>query len=873
MSKKVRRLFEQFQPEHYEVDLIPDRDALTFTGSVTIVGKKVGRPSQRITLHQKDLKITRASIIKHEKNGDTEVDITRINTHVGFDEVRLHTGKPTHAGKYTVRLEFSGKITRAMDGIYPCFFKEGKTEKRLIATQFESHFARQVFPCIDEPEAKATFDLILTTPKDEVAIANTPIKAQEVSGSSVRTAFETTPKMSTYLLAFVYGEMKYKESKTKQGVVIRVYSTPENIDRTDFALETAVQCLEFYNDYFGVDYPLPKCDFIALPDFAAGAMENWGCITFREQALLVDEKRTSLMAKQYVAHVIAHELTHQWFGNLVTMRWWTDLWLNEGFATWMSYLAIDHMFPEWQMWTQFIVDEQQQAMKLDALVNTHPIEVTVGHPDEIRTIFDSISYDKGASVIHMLHDYLGARDFRVGLSYYLKQHSYANTDTDDLWEALETASEKPVKEFMHAWTSQPGFPVVHADIDDKAVSLSQERFFINPLHRHDSVQRWPVPLHPNIKGITGNLEKANKKFEAGDQHELKLNAGQGGFYRTVYNSTHLEKLSEQLRRGKFGPLDRLGLLGDALEGAKAGKLDTLDVLRFLQNFQHEDNYAVWDVIASCFGSIRMVMDDDELRKDMKPFVRGLVASELKRLGWERKKTDTHFDRLLRPVILGMAAAADEPSVVKKCKELFAQAHSSQDISPDLKVAPLRRNVRRGGDIDPDLRGMVFGTIARIGDKKEFDLLLAMHNATALSEERVTLTAALTGFRQPALVKRALQLVTSDEVRLQDASYWIAYSFLNRFAREEAWKWLKENWDWLKENLGSDHSFSYMPIYAARAFSREDFITEYRDFFTEVMEPVLERSYKQGIEMIEWQSAWRQRDLKEIKHFFAIQAKS
>jgi len=870
MSKKVKRLFEQFQPEHYELDLIPDRDAMTFIGTVTITGKKVGRPSQRITLHQKDLKITSASIIKHEKNGDTKVMVDRINTHAGFDEVRLHSKKELYAGKYTVRLEFSGKITRAMDGIYPCFFKEGEVEKKLIATQFESHFARQVFPCVDEPEAKATFDLILTTPQDEAVISNTPIKSQKPVGDFTRTAFETTPKMSTYLLAFVYGDMKYKESKTKQGVVIRIYATPGNIDRADFALETAARCLEFYNDYFGVEYPLPKCDFIALPDFAAAAMENWGCITFREQALLVDEKRTSLPSKQLVAHVIAHELTHQWFGNLVTMRWWTDLWLNEGFATWMSYLAVDHMFPEWEMWTQFIVDEQQQAMKLDALVNTHPIEVTVHHPDEIRTIFDSISYDKGASVIHMLHDYLGPRDFKVGISYYLKQHSYSNTDTDDLWDALETASEKPVKRFMHTWTSQPGFPVIHAEIDDEGVSLTQERFFANPLHDHESTQLWPVPLHPNSKAISGNLEKEKIHYSIKSQSGLKFNANQGGFYRTTYNATHLEKLGEQVRQDKFGPLDRLGLLGDALESAKAGKLDTLDVLRFVQNLKNEKDYAVWDVIASCFGSIRMVMDDDELREDMKPFIRNIVAKELVRLGWVRKKDDSHFDRLLRPVILGMAAASDNPDVVKKCQELFAHAHSSKDIAPDLKVALHPRNVRRGRDIDPDLRGMVFGTIARMGGKKEFDQLLSMHNSTTLSEERVTLTAALTGFKQPELIKRALRLITSDDVRLQDASYWIAYSFLNRFAREETWKWLQKNWGWLKENLGSDHSFSYMPIYAARAFSREDFINEYRDFFTEVMEPVLERSYKQGIEMIEWQSAWRKRDLKEIKTFFVAQ---
>ena len=439
MSKNVTRLFEQFAPEHYTIHIALSEDKKSFTGSATVKGRKTGRPSERITLHAKDLKITDAKVaLNDKKNGVKEIELSRTNIQKSYDEVRLHASETLFPGSYEISMNFSGDITKNMEGIYPSNFEEDGVKKQLIATQFESHHAREAFPCIDEPEAKATFDFSLTHAKDEVALGNTPEieSRREESGNRRTTTFETTPVMSTYLVAFVTGEMAVKEAKSKSGVTIRTYATSHQIEHTEFALGVAVKAMDFYEDYYDIPFPLAKCDFVALPDFASGAMENWGLITFREQALLVDD-HTSLGSKQWVALVVAHELTHQWFGNLVTMRWWTDLWLNEGFASWMEYLAVDSQFPEWELWTQFAVDEQQLALKLDSLEHTHPIEVSIKHPDEIRTIFDAISYQKGASVIHMLHDYLGAEPFRDGLRHYLKAHAYNNTDTVDLWAALE----------------------------------------------------------------------------------------------------------------------------------------------------------------------------------------------------------------------------------------------------------------------------------------------------------------------------------------------------------------------------------------------------------------------------------------------------
>lgn len=856
MAKKVTRLYQQFIPENYQLHLQPDSQSLTFTGSVIIKGRKVGRPSQRLTFHQKDLKITKAEVIKHDRKGDTEVDIVRINNHRSFDEVRLHSNGMIYPGDYTVKLEFEGLITRQMNGIYPSYFMRESKQKILIATQFESHHAREAFPCIDEPEAKATFQLSLITQKDDVVLSNTPVMKEEAVSQATKlkttnyklTTFGVTPKMSTYLLAFVCGDLEFTEATTSDGVLVRAYATPDNVKYTDFALKTAVDSLEFYNQYFDIPYPLAKCDLIALPDFASGAMENWGLMTYREQALLVDPLNTSLSLKQYVATVVAHEMTHQWFGNLVTMRWWTDLWLNESFASWMSYLAIDHLFPQWELWTQFLVDEQAVAFSADALANTHPIEVTVNHPDEIRTIFDAISYEKGSSVLNMLHEYLGATTFRDGLRLYLKRHAYGNTDTVDLWTALEEVSKKPVKDFMSAWTSQSGYPIVHATIGDDKLELKQERFYLNSLATKDS-STWPIPLLTSEDIGTSTLITAELIIDnIKPSGSFIINHNQTSFFRTVYDSKHLANLAMAIKAGKLNEIERFGLLSDAFEAAKAGYDSTTDVLKLLAAYDDEDSAIVWDVIAAGIGSIRIVMGE-EVRDALKPLVRQLVAKQLKRLGWDEKPTDSHFDLLLRPTILGLASFGEEPTVVDKAKKLFA-------------------NMNKPEDLNPDIRAVVYGTIARIGGKAEFDKLVALHNNCTHSEERVTLSGALTGFKQPELIDRALAMITTDVVRLQDASYWIAYSFMNRHARLKTWGWLITNWQWLSTNLGTDLSFSRMPIYASRGFSDKDFLPTFKKFFAMHMSPAFERPVKQAIEIIEWQATWKERDNDKLKEYLS-----
>lgn len=842
MKKSVTRLYESFKPGNYNLKLTLNPEKMVFSGTVVIQGQKTGRPSQRLTLHQKGLTIKTAVVTRHDKKGDEAVEIDRINSQKSYDELRLHGKHMLYPGQYTITLEFEGTISDPMNGIYPCYFEEGGKKQKLLATQFESHHAREVFPCIDEPEAKATFDLTLVTPDDDTTvIANTPVKTHAKKAGLQTTTFETTPIMSTYLLAFVQGNIGHTEATTKNGTLVRAFATPDNVKFTKFALEAAVNCLEFYEDYFAIPFPLPKIDMIALPDFASGAMENWGLITYREQCMLVDPKNTSLPTKQFAAMVVAHELAHQWFGNLVTMRWWTDLWLNEGFASWIEYLAVDHLYPEWDMWTQFVVDEQQQALKLDALDNTHPVEVPIGHPDEIRSIFDTISYSKGASVIHMLHGYLGPEAFRDGLRHYLKRHAYKNTDTLDLWQALEEISKKPVKQFMHAWTSQPGFPIVSFEHSTDKTSLKQERFYLQKPAKPGHIL-WPIPiLSPEEAPVS--FDKPEAVYHTASPS--KINHGQSGFYRTVYDPSSIAAFASVIVN--YSPLDRLGLLADAFEAAKAGYTPLNNALHLLEAYQNEDNAAVWDIIVMNIGEIRRVMDDEAVREQIKPFVIKLAAKELNRLGWEEKDSDSHFDKLLRPTIIGLNAGADEPLTVTECLDRFNAAKQ-----PDALPA--------------DLRGIIFTTAARNGDAKTFDKLLQWHNQSTSSEERVTLAAALTAFKQPALYKKALGLITTDTVRRQDAMYWLAYSFGNHYAKQAAWEWLVSHWSWLEKELGSDLSFYRTPIYAGRSFSNPEFKTAYHEFFKNKHTPALERAIKQGAEMLDWQIEWKQRELTNVLAF-------
>ncbi|MCL4357681.1 M1 family metallopeptidase [Patescibacteria group bacterium] len=847
--RQVRRLYKQFAPNKYIIDLVPDKANMIFDGTAIIEGKKTGRPTKRLTLHAKDLKIVGAKILQKNRSIEQELKINRVINHKAYDELRLHTDETLYPGEYKIELSFKGRITRPMNGLYPCYFKDGDKDEIILATQFESHHAREVFPCIDEPEAKAVFSLSLTSLNDDTVIANTEVESQTIIGPNlVKTVFQETPRMSTYLLAFTIGKIECLSRTTQAGVTVRAFAKPSDVSHTAFALEVAVKTLDFFNNFFGIDYPLSKCDLLALPDFASGAMENWGLITFREQAMLVDPKNTSLIMKQYVANVVAHELTHQWFGNLVTMRWWNDLWLNESFATLMSYVAEDALFPEWNMWMQFISDEQNAALRLDALESTHSINVAIRHPDEIRTIFDNISYEKGASVLLMLMRFLGEKDFQEGLKLYLKRHAYSNTESADLWQAWEEVSGKKVGNFMDSWTKQSGFPLVNVNFKHTKLNISQQRFYINP-QATKKATIWPIPLFSEPGVDRELLTKQAQELNLPNQFRLPIiNHDRNAFARVIYAEENLNELAETIRSGKLMPLDRMGLLSDSFEAAKAGMQNTTESLKLLSSYKAEDNVVVWEIIAANLASLRSVMDDEQLRENSNTFIDQLTAIQYQRLGWDTHEGEAHFDQLLRPIILSLKCVSENQNAVEEAAKRFKNVH--------------------GKPLYPDIRSVVYTTVARHGGAAEFNTMVKMHNASSNSEERLALAAGITNFRQPKLINQALAMIKSDRVRLQDISYWLSDSFANRYSKDFTWQWLKDNWNWLKQNIGSDLSFYMMPRIVARAYSDLNFIPEFKAFFEHNQSSAYNRPLEQAIETITWQALWRQRDLASLQSFFS-----
>jgi puromycin-sensitive aminopeptidase len=831
---EVVRLLRFFKPARYELFLKPNKKQLLFKGNVRILGELVGN-QKVLRLHAKGLEILSVEI-----NGQP----AKFKLLKAVDELQITLTKDYQKGEVVADIDFKAPITPQLHGIYPCYSSK---KEIFIVTQFESHHAREAFPCIDEPAAKAVFSLTLSAPKNEAVISNTPKLSKTYKSNQQIVQFCDTPLMSTYLLAFVIGKLRCRRAKTKNGTLIRAWAAPDKINQVDYSLKAAKKTADFFNNYLDFPYPLKKLDLVALPDFGAGAMENWGLMTFRESCMLVDKQNTSLDTKQYVASVVAHEIAHQWFGNLVTMRWWSDLWLNEGFASWLEYLAVDHMFPKWHMWTQFLVSEQLPALRLDALDNTHPIEVKISHPDEIRSVFDAISYNKAACVVHMLHDFLGDKDFRKGLNSYLTDYAYSCSSTTDLCNSFGSVSSKPIKDFMSAWTSTPGFPLLEAKLSKNQLTIKQSRF--TNKQAPTNKQKWPVPLlSPSLDTETLNAFKLTSKNLVSD--DFYINHNHTGFYVTKYWPQQYQKLGQSVATGKLSENDSLGLISDLLAVIKINRLPIELLFDLLPYYRHSNSSPVWDSIAITLGDIRRVQGLD-VREAIKPLVNHLTAKQAKRLGWREKVTDTYYDKLLRPLILALSDLSDNTAIIEEARKRFDAAKQVEDL-------------------DKNLRGMILISVARRGDTNDFNKMLAMYRATTSAEEKNTLADALTDFREPELIKRSLDLIKSNDVRIQDAIHWIIGAFSNPYSRDLAWKWIKVNWSWLRTSLSGDISYPRIPVFIARCYSEPNFLAEYKQFFAKVSEPGLKRSIKQGVETLNNQIEWRQRDearlLKWLKDF-------
>jgi puromycin-sensitive aminopeptidase len=762
--------------------------------------------------------------------------------------ITLNFPKSLKAGEAELSLKFKGKLADNMRGFYKSRFKHGETEKILATTQFESTDARRAFPCIDEPEAKAIFDVTMIVPKEHEAISNTiPMDIAEHEAGYKVVRFAPTPKMSTYLLAFISGELESVEGKNKDGVLIRVFTTPGKKQHAEFALEVAKKSLEFYTEYFGIPYPLPVLDMIGAPDFASGAMENWGAVTYRESALLVDPDHTATESKQWVALVIAHELAHQWFGNLVTMKWWTDLWLNEGFASYIEYLAVDHIFPEWEIWKQFVASDLSAALRLDSLKSTHPIEVPVNHPNEISEIFDAVSYSKGASVIRMLAEHLGEKVFRKGLHNYLKRHSYGNAETKDLWNALEEVSGKPVGKIMSEWTSRGGYPVIRIEEKKKGFELRQSRFFASePVRKATSDKTiWRVPLiWAAGKKEVRFIFSRKLDFAFGYKKGAKLNIRETGLYRVSYSPELLSEFAPLISEKKLSAVDRLGLVRDVFALAESGEVETPEALKILSAYKDEDEYIVWREIVSGLARLSTALSGTETYELLKEFRKKIFSPAAKRIGWLPKKGEVHTAPMMRDMLIYQAGATGDQEII------------------DEAVRQFNEYVKGGSAPHKDVRTAVYYLAARSGDSSTFEKLQTLHRGAKLPDERERLEESLGLFKDKKLLEKALTYALTKDVRPQDFAHIYGSVARNKVGRELAWQFLKKNWKKLIKIYGVGGLRTSRTVEPLSSFNDEIFAKEIEKFF-KGQKVGLERTVAQTLERIRSNIAWRNKSAGKV----------
>ena len=827
---KVPRLLDTFTPNHYNLTLDLTRaEEKEFSGTVIISGEST---DESISLHSKGLTIQSATI------DDQPADVSFGE----FDELRLSQPNLKN-GNHTIHINFSGIITDAMHGLYPCYFTHDGVKKQLFATQFESHHARGVFPCADEPAAKAEYDLTLITRPEITVLGNMPVKFQKENGDSLTTTFEKTPRMSSYLLAFVIGELHKKTARTKSGVEVNVWATPaQNENTLDFALDIATRSIDFYDEYFGVKYPLPKSDHVALPDFSSGAMENWGLITYRESCLLADPELTPESSRRFIATVIAHELSHQWFGNLVTMNWWNDLWLNESFANMMEYVAIDALHPEWRMWEDFATNEVTAALRRDSLDGVQSVQADVNHPDEISTLFDpAIVYAKGGRLLVMVRKLIGEEAFRAGLKSYFEKFAYKNTVGNDLWQELESASGQPIVNLMNAWISRPGLPVVSVSNSHDTAILSQERFFIGKHQPSDAL--WPIPLFANQPLDVKILNQ--KEITVSIKKPLQLNCGLSAHFVTKYDESTREYLLKNIT--ELPTLDKICILQDATILARAGFENSASLLPLALSLKTETNEKIFGMAAGALTELRKFVDDNDAARDSLKKISGEFArATFEELGWDEKDGESDDDRERRTTALSLMMYSEDKEVLNEAKTRFSN-NKLEDLPTEIRALIISVNVRH------------FETPEMIEN------LFAAYKNTPSNDLQNDIAIGLTSTKNPETAEKILaNIKDSNIIRPQDASRWFVYLIRTRESRQIAWNWLKENWAWVEDTFGEDKSYDDFIRYAATALLTPNELNDFQQFFGPMENiPALTRTIKLGITEISARAELIKRDKEAV----------
>lgn len=837
-------------PLHYALHLDPDLDQFVYTGTVAI-DVEFAAAATDVTLNGNYLTINSAALDTLEAESIVEDKEKQTFT--------FKFGKTMEAGsKHTLKVSFSGELNDQMCGFYRSIYKNKSGNESVIAcTQMEATDCRRAFPCFDEPALKATFDISITTSEKFLVLSNSSVKTTKSDGSGkTTTTFNTTPKMSTYLVAFVVAELSYVES-TLFRLPVRVYAPPGLENGCQYAADVAAKTLAFFEKEFNLQYPLPKLDMVALPDFSSNAMENWGLITFRLTAVNFTEGEDSLDSKIFVTYVVQHELAHQWFGNLVTMEWWEGLWLNEGFATWMGWYACNALYPEWKVWEKYLMGSYHACLTMDALETTHPVEVPIARAQDVDEIFDAISYSKGCSVIRMVSTLLGEETFLKGISHYLHKHQYGNTITTDLWEALTEVSGVKMGDFMSPWTKDPGYPLLTVAETSKRdeISVSQRRFF--GAVPQDSVQVYPVSLE--IRNIDGTIDRSQVLKElkgtakVQDTSFVKLNADQTGIFRVKYSDSLLERLTLEGAKGEGSLLstsDRIGLLGD-LEALKGFEVSVGQVLTVARKWSADPSPIVLTKILDILGGVAHVLhfQSETVQQDFRLFRASFVEPLIEKYGYLTTNTEDPLLGKLKTTLFDSALAVESPKYVQIALDLYS-AH---------KFA-----------VPADLRPYIFRAVAKFGTSENWEELKAHYFEGNHPESGTAALQALGFTRDLNHTKQLLTMVLDTTIRKQDARHALMGTFSSSTASAElTWNWYTSNWETIVSKFPvSGRILGNLVSISVTEINTKEHITEVGRFYADKQLSGMERIYANAYDILAGDVAVIESTVKQVAEFLS-----